>query len=628
VLLAAFSLHSTNQLGSRVGEHSREVVIERELAHLEAKLTDGVVIFRGHAALLEHLIRDQARRVEAALAAPAPEKTPLQGAAYDAGDVPTIEDPHYERLNASGKASVIPISLAEVVVLAAPGAGASPLGADAARLAGLAEHYAKLRRVAAARSLWHYTSLESGLHSAYPGHGGYPADFDPRTRQWYQDAASATDPVWSRPFVDVSTRRVVISVALAVRGPNGRVAGVTGIDVSMPEIFNISSTTPREWRDSSEAMLVQLTPDQALEVRGRDRHDDPVVSWDASPERERLRDPQGELAREFQRSAETGEVGLLRHAHAGAESLWAFKRIRKGGAFLVVVVPVEDVVARAVEVQDYVIDNFADQAFVMGGGLLLIGLVVGAIATRVARNVTHPLAALSGTASAIAAGDLESRVELQRSDEIGSLGDSVNHMAESIQKLMIAQEDAFLQSLKSLMNALGSKDRYTAGHSGRVNRYSLKLGRRLALDDATLDMLGRGALVHDLGKIGIPDAVLNKPAALDEDEYEVMKQHAQHSAAIMRPLLRFRAFAEIAAWHHERWDGKGYPDGLAGEEIPLLARIVAIADAWDAMTGDRIYRKGMPIDKVLSILEAEQDDGQFDPHLIREFIAMVREERL
>ena len=120
--------------------------------------------------------------------------------------------------------------------------------------------------------------------------------------------------------------------------------------------------------------------------------------------------------------------------------------------------------------------------------------------------------------------------------------------------------------------------------------------------------------------------MLNKPEPLDDDEVAIMRQHPSFTAAIMRPLVRFRAFADIAAWHHERWDGGGYPDGLTGQEIPLLARIVAIADAWDAMTGDRIYRKGMPAERALDILEAEADDGQFDPDLIRLFAAMVREE--
>ena len=104
-----------------------------------------------------------------------------------------------------------------------------------------------------------------------------------------------------------------------------------------------------------------------------------------------------------------------------------------------------------------------------------------------------------------------------------------------------------------------------------------------------------------------------------------MKQHPGFSATIMKPLLRFREYAEIAGSHHERWDGKGYPEKLAGGEVPLLARIVSIADAWDAMTGDRVYHKGLSTEVAIDILDAEKDDGQFDPELIREFIALIRE---
>ena len=252
--------------------------------------------------------------------------------------------------------------------------------------------------------------------------------------------------------------------------------------------------------------------------------------------------------------------------------------------------------------------------------------MVGLLALRTARGVTRPLETLSRTAAEIAGGHLGSRAEVRRRDEIGSLADSVNHMADSIDKLLLAQEESYLQALKSLTKALEAKDAYTAAHSGRVTRYARRLGKRVGLEPATLDLLGRAALVHDLGKIGVSERILNKPAPLDDEEFEIMKRHPRFSAAIMRPLMRFRAFADIAAWHHERWDGGGYPDGLSGEEIPLLARIVAIADAWDAMTGDRIYRKGMTRDGALGILDAEKDSGQFDPTLIRAFIEMIRAE--
>jgi len=180
--------------------------------------------------------------------------------------------------------------------------------------------------------------------------------------------------------------------------------------------------------------------------------------------------------------------------------------------------------------------------------------------------------------------------------------------------------------LQSLARALEAKDSYTAGHSGRVAKFSTQLGKHVGVDENQLKLLKHGALMHDLGKIGINDAILNKPGALSDDEYEIMKQHPASTAKIMKPLKRFKEFAEIAAWHHERWDGKGYPDGLKGEKIPLLARIVCIADTWDAMTGDRIYRKGMTVVKALSILDKEKDHGQWDPALIRAFIEMIGNE--
>jgi len=226
----------------------------------------------------------------------------------------------------------------------------------------------------------------------------------------------------------------------------------------------------------------------------------------------------------------------------------------------------------------------------------------------------------------ISSGDLGARVSAPGKDELQQLSGSINQMADSIEGLFNEQEEAHMQMLQSLAKALEAKDQYTAGHSGRVAKFSVQLGRRIGLDEQELKLLKQGALLHDIGKIGIADAILNKPDALDDHEYEIMKRHPVMTATIMRPLKRFKEFTEIAAWHHERWDGKGYPDGLKEEDTPLLARIVGIADTWDAMTGDRVYRKGMPVAKALEILRSEQYDGQWDPELIGEFIAMIEEQ--
>ncbi|NGZ06464.1 MAG: HD domain-containing protein [Magnetococcales bacterium] len=224
-------------------------------------------------------------------------------------------------------------------------------------------------------------------------------------------------------------------------------------------------------------------------------------------------------------------------------------------------------------------------------------------------------------------GVLEERISLPLPrDEIGRLGGAINGMADNIQQLMRSQEESYLQTLQALSKALEAKDAYTQSHSARVSKYAVMLGKHLGLAEETLKTLNKGALMHDLGKIGVPDAILNKPGPLTEEEFAIMRGHARYTATIMRPLHRFHEFLEIAAWHHEHWDGSGYPDGLAGERIPLLARIVSIADTWDAMTGDRVYRKGMPLEKALGILEKEQHSGQWDPHLVGKFMEMIRRE--
>jgi putative nucleotidyltransferase with HDIG domain len=179
--------------------------------------------------------------------------------------------------------------------------------------------------------------------------------------------------------------------------------------------------------------------------------------------------------------------------------------------------------------------------------------------------------------------------------------------------------------LFALAKALEARDDNTSSHSLNVTRYSMLLGEHLGLDEEELKVLSQGALMHDLGKIGIPDNILKKPGGLDESEFEIIKQHPMMTSEILDTLETSDHFAAIARSHHERWDGTGYPDGLNGEDIPLLARIVAIADAWDAMTSKRVYRDAMNENIALDIFEREQDSGQWDPYLVGKFIKLIRQ---
>lgn len=278
---------------------------------------------------------------------------------------------------------------------------------------------------------------------------------------------------------------------------------------------------------------------------------------------------------------------------------------------------------RKLEAQDNVFDR--DIGLII---LAVVGAVYLILWIVLSKGLIKPVSDMSVLADRISQGDLSPRVRGKYPAELGRLGVSINEMADGIDRLLKEEEAAYLQTLRSLMKALKAKDPYTAKHSARVARYSVLLGRHLGLSKDKLRLLKKGALMHDLGKIGVPDSILNKPAVLDDDEYTAMKSHPVNTAQIMAPLKRFKEFTEIAAWHHERWDGTGYPDGLSGESIPLMARIVAIADSWDAMTGDRVYRKGIPVLDALDIIKEQRNSGQWDPELVDAFIKMMDDQVL
>jgi putative nucleotidyltransferase with HDIG domain len=175
-----------------------------------------------------------------------------------------------------------------------------------------------------------------------------------------------------------------------------------------------------------------------------------------------------------------------------------------------------------------------------------------------------------------------------------------------------ALERSTLDAIESLNATVEAKDPYTAGHSARVRRLALALGNELELSRDELDALRLGGLFHDIGKIAIPDAILLKPGRLTEDEFERMKDHSAEGARIVGKLSQLSPIVPTIRHHHERWDGRGYPDGLAGQEIPLLAAIVGLADAWDAMTTERPYAPAMASEDALE--EIRRGNGtQFAP---------------
>jgi putative nucleotidyltransferase with HDIG domain len=169
-----------------------------------------------------------------------------------------------------------------------------------------------------------------------------------------------------------------------------------------------------------------------------------------------------------------------------------------------------------------------------------------------------------------------------------------------------------------LTTALETRDSETHGHSERVVSYSLRLGQEYGLDETQMKALEFGSLLHDIGKIGVPDSILRKPAKLTEEEWVQMREHPLHGQQILRGIQFLEGAARVVAQHHEKWDGTGYPLGLRGENIDLCARIFSVADAFDAMTSDRVYRRGKSYEAAAQELD-DWSGRQFDPQVVAAF---------
>jgi putative nucleotidyltransferase with HDIG domain len=194
-------------------------------------------------------------------------------------------------------------------------------------------------------------------------------------------------------------------------------------------------------------------------------------------------------------------------------------------------------------------------------------------------------------------------------------------VAFSNAQLIEALEKLHWGTLTALARAIDAKSTWTAGHSERVTTLAVSIGRAMGLTAKELQTMHRGGLLHDIGKIGTPPVILDKPGKLEPEETRVMQDHVRIGARILEPIPGFREALPIVLQHHEWFDGSGYPEGLAGESISLHARIFAVADCYDAMKSDRPYRKGLPHEKVLEIIRS-QSGTHFDPKVIEAFVKM------
>ena len=267
----------------------------------------------------------------------------------------------------------------------------------------------------------------------------------------------------------------------------------------------------------------------------------------------------------------------------------------------------------------YTVFEMRRQTFWWGLLLVVLSVVIGFLATKA---ITYPIDLLTQTARSIAQRDFTQRAEIRSRTEIGELAATFNIMAEDIQgyigNLKMASEQnhkLFIDAIEMIAAAVDAKDPYTKGHSGRVAHLSVILAEEMGLPEEEVDKIRISATLHDVGKIGIEDRVLKKPGVLTNEEFEIMKRHTVMGYEIVRQVKQLNEMLPGIRWHHEALNGRGYPDGIKGDEMPLMVRIIAVADTFDAITTDRPYQTGSESIKALEILR-KHAGTKYDPIVV------------
>jgi len=263
------------------------------------------------------------------------------------------------------------------------------------------------------------------------------------------------------------------------------------------------------------------------------------------------------------------------------------------------------------------------QILLVSVGVLVFGTLFTFLLSRL---ITTPIKRMKAGVSQITAGNYRVQVEVSSRDELGELTRSFNEMArvimsqkERLQDYAGNLEESYLSTIRILATALDARDNYTLGHSSRVARLSLLIGQRLGLSNADLRELEMACFLHDIGKIYIPDVIINKPVPLDRKEYLIIKKHPEQGAEILRLSESLHKYIPVVLHHHEWYNGNGYPHGLKGKDIHIFAQIVAIADAYDALTTSRPYRSGCSREQAVAEI-IHFRGSQFNPELTDIFL--------
>jgi HD-GYP domain-containing protein (c-di-GMP phosphodiesterase class II) len=258
--------------------------------------------------------------------------------------------------------------------------------------------------------------------------------------------------------------------------------------------------------------------------------------------------------------------------------------------------------------------------------ILLAGVCISLIFGMLfSRKITGPIEELVEGTRRVSKGDLKYKVPTKGQDEISELASSFNTMADALDTAQQKNRNYFYSVIQSLVRIVEAKDPYTRGHSERVSEYAAKIASRMGFTLEQLEMLKETAMIHDIGKLGIQDNILNKKEKLTDEEWEMIKRHPLIGEDIIKPVSLNQEILATVRGHHERFDGNGYPDSIKGDSIHIFAQILSVVDAYDAMVSSRAYRVAMSEECAIEELK-KHTGAQFNPKIIDIFIQILSEE--
>ncbi len=288
---------------------------------------------------------------------------------------------------------------------------------------------------------------------------------------------------------------------------------------------------------------------------------------------------------------------------------------------LIIIIPV----IIGIGVPLFIPSRYIREAVTIGGLATILSIIV-ILDISLNKYFITPIKDLHAASKSITTGDFNINLPIKGRDEVGELEKTFMVMAASIRLKTAELMKAEIETILCLAQAIEAKDFYIKGHGERTANQAVQIAERLGLSEKEKDAIRYAAILHDIGKIGIKGSILNKTCELTPEEYEEIKTHPIRAVEILNPIRFLEPVIPLVLYHHERWDGKGYPVGLSGESIPIGARIICLLDSFDAMTSDRPYRKAMSLDDAIATVK-RLAGSQFDPKIAAVFLEIIEKEK-